>query len=210
MFKGIEILNSLANQTPDSEGYVKYQDCLIKESWIQKGIEYYVLALRSYLGGKVAKYKLAGIDFSAVIEDGLDDWVDAAGLLCPKKYIDQICDDIQSGKIENIQDLSERFEILHKNYEMYEQNWVTRKFIHSDLGQILRDWKTAFEKMAEYIIEDAEKEFNATAMIPYGIDDEQTAKQDFAAVRGSLETNEFIIKLKEQVLEKQKLYNLIK
>lgn len=210
MFKAIEILNTLANQKPDSQGYVKYQDCLIKESWIQKGIEYYVLALRSYLGGKVAKYISAGIDFKGVIEDGLDDWVDAAGLLCPKKYIEQICDDIQNGLIDNIQDLAQRFETVHKNYQMYEQNWITRKFIDSDIPTILKDWKAAFEKMAEYIIEDAQKEFNATAMIPYGIDDdEKTAKQDFDAVRGSLQTNEFIIKLKEQVQEKQKLYEKV-
>jgi len=63
---------------------------------------------------------------------------------------------------------------------------------------MIENWKNSAIKFNNMIINDAGKEFNASSAIAYGLDGgDEAVQQDFEAVRGSLDSNSFIVGLKE-------------
>ncbi|HAE88195.1 TPA: hypothetical protein DCG86_09260, partial [Candidatus Marinimicrobia bacterium] len=61
------------------------------------------------------------------------------------------------------------------------------------LEQILEDWKKNVLKLNNMILKDAEKEFDPTSRIGYGLDgDESVQQKDFESVRGTYDGNKFV------------------
>ena len=50
-----------------------------------------------------------------------------AGLISPKNEIDNLLDDIESGKITEIQELSDAFAAMHKSYYDWEWTWSCQR-----------------------------------------------------------------------------------
>ncbi|MCK5464919.1 MAG: DUF4954 family protein, partial [Bacteroidales bacterium] len=74
------------------------------------------------------------------------------------------------------------------------------------LIELITKWESDSIKLDRMILSDAGKEFDNTSKIGFGIDgDEETANQDFEAVRGTLQDNKFTAGLEkemEQIAEK--------
>ena len=206
MLNGIEILKGLLEKTPIDAEWVDLDRCRTKRAWLEHGIEYYQVAIDDYFGQKLAQRKIAGRATQMQSDKGLGQWVDIAGLIAPKSEIDRLCDDIETGRLKDLSSLCNQLAEIYNSYEMYEWNWIADKIKDTEHSQILTRWKAAFEKNTEMILKDAAKEFNDTAMISYGIDgDEEDIKKDFQAVRGTLEHNSFVVKLREETQAKRKM-----
>lgn len=205
MLNGIKVLEELIANSLDTDEWVDFQKCKIKRKWAKDGITYYRLALDAYFGLKYAMRKIAGksVDPS---ESYYKDWADVGGMVAPLDKVQEICDEIESGELADVQQVASVFISLSDSYQELEWSWICDKIKDLSEKEILSNWKQAFEKNSEMIIEDAKKEFNDSAKIPYGIDSVRgDADEDFQAVRGTLEGNSFIKKLKRELEEKRRI-----
>jgi hypothetical protein len=64
---------------------------------------------------------------------------------------------------------------------------------------MISDWKESSVTFNELVLEDAYKEFSEKSRIGYGIDGDETIRdQDFEAVLGKYEENKFVNELKKE------------
>lgn len=69
-----------------------------------------------------------------------------------------------------------------------------------DIIQIIEEWRTASVKLNNMILNDAEKEFDASAQISYGINaNADLAIEDFRQVHGALKDNSFVITIRKEI-----------
>ena len=149
---------------------------------------------------------------------GEGDWVDLSGLIAPKEAVTALLDDIQSGVLEDIHSVNERFAQMHELYYYYEWRWaykVIQDYYGVDLQTITADklmelvskWRDSVVGLDNLIYEDARKEFSLSAMTSFGADgDEDERKEDFMQVRGSFfEADPFVTSVKEHIRVKSAL-----
>ena len=68
------------------------------------------------------------------------------------------------------------------------------------LIRIISDWKVNAVKLNNMILKDAEKEFDISSRLGFGIDgNENTRDLDFRAVRGEYEENKFVLGLQKEI-----------
>jgi hypothetical protein len=79
-----------------------------------------------------------------------------------------------------------------------------------ELSQIISEWKENKVKLNYKILKDAEKEFDQSSKIGFGIDgDSKVQEEDFENVRGKFEDNKFVQSLKkdsELITQKAELF----
>ena len=126
-----------------------------------------------------------------------------------------LLDDIEKGRLNSLEKIHKRIHTLHEQFERRQWVWVIRQleeayhkkveeFTVEDLEQMVRDWIRAVEELDRLRCEDASKEFALTARIGFGIDGTQTERDaDFEAIRGSAETNDFIVAVRQRLEAKQ-------
>ncbi len=141
--------------------------------------------------------------------EGVCDWVDLCGLIAPSESVEKLVDAVADAKIKDLDELSAELKRIHENYDEAEWSWClnlleTRlgvkleDFTSQHLSGIVTDWKQNTIKLNNLIKEDALKEYNASAMIGYGIDGGETEREkDFIAVRGTYEDNRFVKQIEE-------------
>ena len=96
-----------------SETY-SYQSAKIKNSSLNKGIKLYETAIHKFLGNSLIK-RLEETVFKSdeeirarLIPDteiGDGEWVDVSGLIAPKSEIEKLMVDIESGSLENVEQM---------------------------------------------------------------------------------------------------------
>jgi len=80
----------------------------------------------------------------------------------------------------------------------------------TQLRQLISDWKTNSVKYKNMILKDAEKEFDQLSRIGFGIDgDEKENTEDFIAIRGTYDTNSFVVGLKNEIIGIESDYELM-
>jgi hypothetical protein len=215
IIKGLDIL---LNLKPSSDEAV-YNGMHFRSSSLQKGIEYYTLAINKFLGDcLIEKLRTSSLNSSAdaaklletVNTSGTGKWLDLVGLLTPEKCINSLLDDIESEKLNTLESIAERLKQFYDNYSEYKWSWAAEKIgnimrSQQNLSQsekmikIIKDWADACEKLTALILEDAGKEFTDEPRVGFGIDgDKKTRDEDFEAVRGTFEGNDFVRQLKQQ------------
>ena len=177
ILKGKKILENLREVTGDNVSQYLYHEYIIPASSLHKGIKYYDIALRIYMGAVLKRVVKRDPQFTAPItETGQGDWNDLAGLLLPASEEQRMVDDLKNGAIENIQQLLDRFEDIHAHYREYQWTWTYRMIldyygitaitpadaarIHDDYVQARRAWIAEIKKDAEkeYAMGDVEEE----------------------------------------------------
>ena len=177
ILKGKKILESLREVTGDNVSQYLYHEYIIPASSLHKGIKYYDIALRIYMGAvlkRVLKRDPAITPPSA--QTGVGDWDDLSGLLLPVSEEDRIIADLKDGTIETIQELISRFEEIDANYREYQWAWTYKMIcdyyhiseitledanrIHEDYIKARRSWIAEIKKDAEkeYAMGDVEEE----------------------------------------------------
>ena len=142
-----------------------FHDYVIKNSSLKKGIKYYDIALRIYMGA-VMKRHILEVPRSSV---GTGKWSDLSGLLIPVTEEQRIVDAIKSGELNTISDIREEFITANKNYSEYRWAWSYRLIreyygIEGDITQqdaerVMEDYITARRAWIAEIRKDAIKEF---------------------------------------------------
>ena len=177
ILKGKKILESLREVTGDNVSQYLYHEYIIPATSLHKGIKYYDIALRIYMGAvlkRVLKRDPAITPPST--QTGVGDWDDLSGLLLPASEEERIVKDMREGNIETIQQLLERFEEINNNYREYQWAWTYNVIcdyygiseitledanrIHEDYIRARRSWIAEIKKDAEkeYAMGDVEEE----------------------------------------------------
>ena len=177
ILKGKKILESLREVTGDNVSQYLYHEYIIPASSLHKGIKYYDIALRIYMGAvlkRVLKRDPAITPPST--QTGVGDWDDLSGLLLPVSEEERIVADLKDGTIETIQELISRFEEINNNYREYQWAWTYKMIcdyyhiseitledanrIHEDYIKARRSWIAEIKKDAEkeYAMGDVEEE----------------------------------------------------
>ena len=177
ILKGKKILESLREVTGDNVSQYLYHEYIIPASSLHKGIKYYDIALRIYMGAVLKRVLKRDPSITPpATQTGIGDWDDLSGLLLPVSEEERIVNDLQDGTIDSIQQLIERFEEIDANYRQYQWAWTYKMIcdyygiseitledanrIHEDYIKARRSWIAEIKKDAEkeYAMGDVEEE----------------------------------------------------
>lgn len=169
ILKGKKILESLREVTGDNVSNYFYHEYIIPATSLRKGIKYYDIALRIYMGA-VLKRVLKKDPTLAPPTTGIGkgDWDDLSGLLLPISEEQRIIDDIKNGNIDDIQTLIDRFEEINVHYREYQWAWTYQMILDyygipeitlEDAQRIHEDYIKARRAWIAEIRKDAEKEY---------------------------------------------------
>lgn len=228
MFQGIEVLKGLQETCGESSECYTYQSCRINGSSLKRGIKFYNIAITKFLGNSlISRLKNCECKTNDQIREALDpktteglfQWRDLAGLLAPSTKIDDLIDDIEAGKITQMEEVNRVFGDLHKSYYDLEWTWAWDKIQQyfelsletvtaKDIINIVEKWKEAVVSLDNMIYEDAKKEFSLPTRISFGLDgNKRDQKIDFERVRGVFEKNAFVEAVLEHIKVKTQLGN---
>ena len=227
MLNGVSILKQLQKVSGVTSDAYTYQSGKIKSSSLKNGLKYYGMAIDKFLGNSFIT-RLMASEISSLEElraafipqsaYGEGDWVDLAGLIVPKQAVSDLMDDIESGRIADVESLHARFCEFHKEYYRFEWHWVYKVLENyygitlqeatiEQLSDIVRRWKESVINLDHMIYDDARKEFSLSSMTSFGADGDALERdQDFMQVRGSsFESDPFVQTVKEHIEVKSAL-----
>ena len=166
--QGKKILEALRQAGGDNVSSYNYHEYIINASSLRKGIKYYDIALRIYMGAVLKRAVKGGFLGKPQSTVGEGHWNDLSGLLLPASEEQRLIDDIKSGTIESIQDVLDRFKDMDEHYREYQWTW-THKLILDYYGldelteaamqRIREDYVKARRAWIAEIRKDAQKEF---------------------------------------------------
>ena len=169
VLKGKKILENLREVTGDNVSQYLYHEYIIPATSLHKGIKYYDIALRIYMGAVLKRVLKRDPSITPPnTQIGLGDWDDLSGLLLPVSEEERIINDLKDGNIETIQELIERFENIDANYREYQWTWTYKMICDyygineitlEDANRIHEDYIKARRSWIAEIKKDAEKEF---------------------------------------------------
>ena len=228
MMKGRQILKDLRRVSGETSETYSYQSAKIKNSSLNKGIKLYETAIHKFLGNSLIK-RLEEIKFQSdeeirarLIPDteiGTGEWVDVSGLIAPKSEIEKLMMDIETGTLDSVDQMHERFVEMHRNYYTYEWTWAYQEILSfyrlqpeqitaKDVIAIVKQWQEAVVGLDKMVYADAKKEFSLSAMTGFGADgSREEQEQDFEQVRGVFESNPFVTAVLQHIEVKTTLGN---
>ena len=168
ILQGIKILENLRNASGDNVTTYNFHEYVINASSLKKGLKYYDIALRIYMGAVLKRAQKEGYIGQPVSSIGKGKWVDLSGLLLPESEELRLIDDIKSGAIDNIQQVLDRFSEINNNYPEYRWAWsyqMILDYYHLEeldaaaCERIREDYVKARRAWIAEIRKDAEKEY---------------------------------------------------
>ena len=136
-------LEALRELSGDVENY-NYQNYIIKGTSLKKGIKYYDIALRLYMGAVLKRHKLE-VPKSSV---GTGKWSDLSGLLIPVSEETRIVNAIKDGTLNIVSAIREELYKANENYNEYRWAWSYRliKEYYNIEGEITPEYATKIEE----------------------------------------------------------------
>lgn len=116
LIKGLNILNRLAEETPDTELY-GYNKVFIKASHLQRGIKLYNKAIAASIGIMLRDGRPSGAD-------GRGEWADLAGQYISKNAVRSLLDSVDDGTITSLDELDARLKAFAEHYAEYAYDWA--------------------------------------------------------------------------------------
>lgn len=166
--QGKKILEALRQAGGDNVSSYNYHEYIINATSLRKGIKYYDIALRIYMGAVLKRAIKGGFLGKPTSDIGLGHWTDLSGLLLPISEEERLIDDIKNDNIESIKEILDRFIDIDNHYRQYQWTWTYRLILDyygldelsdSDLPRIREDYIRARRAWVAEIRKDAEKEF---------------------------------------------------
>ncbi len=169
-------LESLREVSGNVDSY-NYHDYIIKGSSLKKGIKYYDIALRIYMGAVMKRHRLE-VPKSNV---GTGKWSDLSGLLIPVSEENRIVSAIKDGSLNTVDSIRDELQLGNDNYNEYRWAWSYRLIreyygiegeITPEIAQRVEDdYITARRAWIAEIRKDAEKEFELGDVTPDTLED---------------------------------------
>ena len=179
--EGKRILEKLLDASGENVTTYTYHNYVINASSLNKGIKYYDIALRIYIGAVLKRViKKCGTVEPPTTTIGLGKWNDLSGLLLPESEEMRLIDDIKSGEIETIQEVTDRFKEINCNYREYQWAWTYQMILDyyhlseitdADIERIREDYVRARRAWIAEIRKDAEKEYAMGDVEKHVLDD---------------------------------------
>ena len=166
--QGKKILEALRQAGGNNVSSYNFQEYIINASSLRKGIKYYDIALRIYMGAVLKRAVKGGFLGKPTSSVGEGDWNDLSGLLLPASEEQRLIDDIKNGNIESVKDILNRFKEIDANYREYQWTWTYRMILDyygleeltdAAIQRIREDYVKARRAWIAEIRKDAEKEF---------------------------------------------------
>ena len=181
ILEGKRILEKLLDASGENVTTYTYHNYVINASSLNKGIKYYDIALRIYMGAVLKRViKKCGTVEPPTTTVGLGKWNDLSGLLLPESEKMRLIDDIKSGEIETIQEVTDRFKEINCNYREYQWAWTYQLILDyyhlteitdADIERIREDYVRARRAWIAEIRKDAEKEYAMGDVEKHVLDD---------------------------------------
>ncbi|WP_018462746.1 DUF4954 family protein [Segatella paludivivens] len=181
ILEGKAILEKLLDASGTNVTAYTYHNYVINAESLNKGIKYYDIALRIYMGAVLKRVvKRFGAIEPPTDNIGLGKWNDLSGLLLPESEEYRLLEDIKSGDIETIQDVIERFKEINDNYREYQWAWTYKMILdyykldeitEVDVERIRIDYVKARRAWIAEIKKDAEKEYAMGDVEEHVLDD---------------------------------------
>ena len=164
VLRGKKILENLRSASGDKVSTYNYHEYVIKAPLLHKGIKYYDMALRIYMGAVLKRHA----PVPPVSTEGEGNWIDLMGLLMPQSAEERIIDDIITGRLDTIEAVNARFKEINNNYNELRWSWSYRVILDyygideltdEAVQRIHQDYVTARREWIALIREDAENEY---------------------------------------------------
>ena len=166
--QGKKILENLRQAGGDNVSSYNYHEYIINASSLKKGIKYYDIALRIYMGAVLKRAVKEGFLGKPTSTVGEGQWNDLSGLLLPASEEQRLMDDIKSGALESIKDVLARFYDINDHYREYQWAWTYKMILdyygideltEPAMQRIREDYVRARRAWIAEIRKDAQKEF---------------------------------------------------
>ena len=167
--EGKKILENLRQAGGNNVSSYNFQEYIINASSLKKGIKYYDIALRIYMGAVLKRAVKGNWLGKPVGEIGLGQWNDLSGLLLPASEEERLLNDIKNGTIESIREVIDRFNNINDHYREYQCTWTYQLILDyygldelndAAIQRIREDYVKARRAWIAEIRKDAEKEFS--------------------------------------------------
>ena len=179
--KGKQILEKLRDACGENVATYTYHNYVINASSLNKGIKYYDIALRIYMGAVLKRVikKWGKVDLPTTTI-GQGKWNDLSGLLLPESEEMRLLSDIKRGELETIQEVTDRFKEINRNYREYQWAWTYQLILDyyhlteitdADVERIHKDYVHARRAWIAEIRKDAEKEYAMGDVEKHVLDD---------------------------------------
>ena len=168
ILRGKKILENLKAASGDLQSQYNYHEYVINASSLKKGIKYYDIALRLYMGAVLKRAKKHNYFAKPTTETGKGNWIDLSGLLLPESEEAKLISDIKNGTLKTIQAVIDRFVEIDENYRKYQWAWTYQMILdyynlteitEEDAQRIREDYIKARRTWIGEIRKDAEKEY---------------------------------------------------
>lgn len=169
-------LEALREVSGEVENY-NFHEYIIKGSSLKKGIKYYDIALRLYMGAVLKRHRLERPKSNV----GTGKWSDLSGLLIPVSEEERIVKAIKDGTLNTITGIRDELSAANDNYNEYRWAWSYRLIreyynIEGDItaehaAQIEEDYITARRAWVAEIRKDALKEYELGDVTKETLDD---------------------------------------
>jgi hypothetical protein len=166
--QGKQILEALRKAGGDNVSSYNYHEYIINATSLRKGIKYYDIALRIYMGAVLKRAVKGGFLGRPTSTTGLGRWNDLSGLLLPDSEEQRLIRDIKDGNVESITDVLNRFNEINDNYRVYQWTWTYKLILdyyglddltEDAMQRIREDYVKARRAWIAEIRKDAQKEF---------------------------------------------------
>ena len=230
IFDGIKLLNELHARASKKQDYITHKGISINRLMLRTSRRYYETAINVYIGKLIVNRlkqlsKISSLkevqNILAPKETSAGKWVDILGLVSPASSVDSLLDSIKSGKLDSVAGIQSELNTIYESYETDAYSWGAaqiKDYLDIDVANISKDelvkivtnWKTNSLKMNTMILKDSEKEFDQNSKLGFGNDgDETVLEADFEAIRGTHESNSFVVGLKNESVEIESVFESI-
>ncbi len=224
ILSGLNKSDELYQKASKKLKYVSYGGVKIKRLLLRAAKKYYRMPIKIFIGDQLIKQinKIEAQSLDNIknkvdtSEMPLDEkWIDMAGMLAPAEQIGNLIKDITSGNLTDLESIQAKLIEINNHYDKFAWQWAASlikqeyqkvsDLTKEDFIEIVDEWEQYKVKLNKMILRDAEKEFDQTSKIGYGIDgDEKTRDADFENVRGKLEDDGFVQDLEKENKEVKK------
>lgn len=187
MLSGVGILEELRRVSGKESDTYTFQSGRIKRTSLEKGLQYYRYAIDKFFGNSLVS-RLMSVEFSSMEElrhtlmpdtgYGEGEWVDMAGMIAPKKAVEDVLHDVERGRTTDVDVLNRRFTALHTEYYNYEWQWAAGAMedyfdfripsvSKEKLCEIIRLWRDSVIALDRLLYEDALKELHLAGISEY-------------------------------------------
>jgi hypothetical protein len=193
----------------------------VKRVLLKTGQKFYRSAIHTYLLDKVVdRVETASARGATTLSAALapaagavhsQQWVDIGGQMMPRRRLDELCQAIEEGRVADLDALNAELDGIDAAYAEDEWAWVRRTYeqvfekgletvVPDDLVQVAEQLRQTRGKFLNLVLHDATKEFDASIRTGFGQDGTaDDVEADFAAVRGTFETNKFVAQMKSEI-----------